>query len=73
MKNQLKLTVSMEETAAILRQAGLRISAAEVANGLESGRFTFGKVIGVGPTGRRRTEIFRVDLLRWLEGKQPQL
>lgn len=70
MKHQMKLTVPLEETAAILRQAGMRISAAEVANGIECGRYSFGRLISVGPTGRRRTEIFRVDLQRWLEEKQ---
>lgn len=69
MKHQMKLTVPLEETAAILRKAGMRISAAQVANGIECGRYPFGKVISVGPSGRRQTEIFRADLQHWLEGK----
>ena len=69
MMNQMKLTVSLEEAAELLRQAGMRISAMEVANGIEAGRYGFGRVISVGPTGRRRTEIFRVDVLRWLAEK----
>lgn len=70
MNHQMKLTVPLEEAAELLRQAGMRISAAEVANGIESGRYPFGRLISVGPTGRRRTEIFRVDLLRWIGEKQ---
>lgn len=69
MTHQMKLTVPLEEAAQLLRRAGMRISAAELANGIAAERYPFGRLIGVGPTGRRRTEIFRVDLLRWIDEK----
>lgn len=70
MDHQMKLTVPLEEAAQLLRRAGMRISSAELATGIAAGRYSFGRLIGVGPTGRRRTEIFRVDLLRWIAEKQ---
>lgn len=50
-----------------MRAAGFRTSETMIANGIESGRYPFGAVTGVGKTGRRRVEILRVDFNAWLQ------
>lgn len=64
-----KLTVTLHECEDILRAHGIRCSAAGIADGIESGAYSFGRIKYTGKSGRRSTEIFRVDLMRWLKEK----
>lgn len=64
-----KLTVTLHECEDILRSYGIRCSASGIADGIESGAYPFGRIKGVGPSGMRQTEIFRVDLMNWLREK----
>ncbi len=64
-----KLTVTLHECEDILRSYGIRCSAAGIAEGIESGAYPFGRIKRVGRSGRRDTEIFRVDLMNWLREK----
>lgn len=64
-----KLTLTLHECEDILRSYGIRCSARGIAAGFESGVYPFGRIKGVGRTGRRETEIFRADLEKWLREK----
>lgn len=59
-------TMTLKEVTEAMRAAGFRTSETMIADGIESGRYPFGAVIGVGKTGRRRIEILRVDFTAWL-------
>ena len=67
---KLKMTVS--EVIQAMRQAGIQCSARIVSDGIASGMYPFGTVVGVGETGRRTLQIFRVDFEAWLESKTPK-
>lgn len=67
-----KLTLSINETLAIMREAGVPASGASLADGIESGAYPFGRLVRKSESGRRTFEIFVVDLRRWLEEKTPK-
>lgn len=67
-----KLTLSINETLAIMREAGVPASSASLADGIESGAYPFGRLVRKSESGRRTFEIFVVDLRRWLEEKTPK-
>lgn len=68
-----KITVTVNETLAILRASGMPATASTLADGIESGAYPFGRMVRKSETtGRRTFEIFRVDLMAWLESKTPR-
>lgn len=70
---KIKLTVTLNEAMEIMREAGYSITGATLADGIESGAYPFGRLVRKSETtGRRTFEIFRIDLLRWLESKTPK-
>lgn len=68
-----KLTVTVNETLAIMRKAGIPITAITLADGIETGVYPFGRMVRKSEiTGRRTFEIYRVDLQQWLDSKTPK-
>lgn len=67
-----KLTMNLTEVANLFRQHGVPADPMKIAEGIVSGRYPFGSVVAVSPNGRRTFEIWRVDVLRFLEDKTPQ-
>ena len=61
--------VTATEAASIMRSAGIRTSATRIVDGIESGAYPFGRIVSVGPNGRRVTEIFRKDFYEFLREK----
>lgn len=59
--------MTLREVAVAMRKAGFRTSEATIRNGIVSGRYPFGSVLGQGRTGRYTLEILRVDFTRWLD------
>lgn len=64
-----KLALTIKEACAICKEYGWIVDKTVMADGIAEGRYPFGRVIGEGTTGRRTFEIFRGDLVRWLEDK----
>lgn len=60
-------TMTMREVVNAMRDVGFRTSETTVADGIKSGRYPFGALLGTGRTGRRRFEALRVDFERWIE------
>lgn len=58
--------MTLQECAEAMRAKGFRTSTARIRNNLESGAYPFGRIVSVGATGRRNTEIFRVKFEAWL-------
>jgi len=68
-----KLTVTVNEALAIMRKAGIPITAVTLADGIETGVYPFGRMVRKSEiTGRRTFEIYRVDLQQWLDSKTPK-
>ncbi len=67
-----KLTMTINDVYLAMREAGIPSSPRWIAAGIESGAYPFGRVVCVGPTGRRTVEIFKVDFYAWLESKTPK-
>ena len=61
--------VTAKETASIMRRLGISTSTSKIVDGIESGAYPFGRIVRVGKSGRRTTEIFRKDLYDFLRGK----
>ena len=59
-------TMTLQECAEAMRAKGFRISPVRIRDGLESGAYPFGRIVSVGETGRKNTEIFRVMFEAWL-------
>ena len=59
-------TMTLQECAEAMRAKGFRISPARIRDGLESGAYPFGRIVSVGATGRKNTEIFRVMFEAWI-------
>lgn len=59
-------TLTLNQTAAYLRQHGLSISNPALANGIQQGQYPFGICI-VNDQGRRSFQIFRALLDKWIE------
>lgn len=58
--------MTLAECTEEMRAKGFRTSPARIRNGLESGLYPFGRIISVGATGRKATEIYRVKFEAWL-------
>lgn len=68
-----KLTMNINEAAKALRDAGIPITAARLADGIEQGYYPVGRMVSKDPnTGRRAFEIFRVDLMAFVDSKTPK-
>ena len=67
-----RLTMTINDVYIAMRAAGISTSPTRISAGIASGLYPFGHVVGVGPTGRRTVEIFKVDFYAWLESKIPK-
>ena len=67
-----KLTMTLREVQYEMRAAGIPCSVQSISAGIASGAYPFGRVVGVGPSGRRTLEVFRVDFEAWLDTKRPK-
>lgn len=59
--------ISATQAVQILRERGIRMSVPRLIHGIEAGYYSFGRVIGVGESGRRTVEIYRKDFEEWME------
>ena len=50
-----------------MRRRGLRMTLRSISSGIKCGAFPFGKVIGVGETGRTTFLIIRSDYEQWAD------
>lgn len=64
-----KLNLTLQEACDICKEYGWVIDKVVLGKGIADGRYSFGTVIGEGATGRKTYEIFRGDLIRWLQDK----
>lgn len=64
-----KPTMTLAEVVADMRSRGMKIKESTVSDGIASGIFPFGSILGVSPTGRRNFLILRCDYERWAEEK----
>lgn len=62
-------TMTLADVETAMQKAGFRVSTRTISEGISSGRYPFGTIIGTGDTGRRRFEIMRVDFEKWLKEK----
>jgi hypothetical protein len=62
-----KPVMTLSECVRVMREAGFRTSEKAIADGIEKGYYPFGRIKGVGPTGRRATEIYRVKFEAWMQ------
>lgn len=61
--------MTLNECATAMRDRGIPCSPARIADCIESGVYTFGRLVRSGKTGRRTFEIWRVDFEQWLAEK----
>ena len=67
-----RLTMTLREVYYAMRAAGIPCNEKTISAGIASGAYPFGRVVQEGETGRRTLEIFRVDLMAWIESKTPK-
>lgn len=67
---QPKITVTINEAAAMLREAGMKVTPMTLGDGIESGAYPFGRLVKK-TNGRRHFEIFTADLQQWIASKTP--
>lgn len=67
-----KLTLTINEAAKMLREAGIPMTAITLADGIEDGAYPFGRLVRTSDSGRRMYEIFIVDVQRFIESKIPK-
>ena len=67
-----RLTMTLRETYYAMRAAGIPCNEKMISAGIASGAYPFGRVVQEGETGRRTLEIFRVDLMKWIDSKTPK-
>lgn len=72
MQGDQKLTMTIMEVYLAMRDAGIPNSPKKISAGIASGAYPFGRVVGVGETGRKTIEVFRVDFQRWLKTRIPK-
>ena len=65
-------TLTLSEASAKLRNAGMRISAQTVADGIEQGYFDFGHLIARYGKLKRKFVIYACDSDKWNETKASQ-
>ena len=67
MENVKRITISATEAASRLREAGMHISETRLVDEIEQGGiWPFGRIVRVGPNGRRTVEIMRRQFEDWL-------
>lgn len=66
----MKLTMSLNECVATMRESGIPCSPRLVGDAIEQGIYPFGRVKCAGKTGKRAFEIFTCDFERWLKSLQ---
>lgn len=66
-----KAKMTLMEVYREMRDAGISCSPKSISAGIACGAYSFGRVSGVGETGRRTLEIYRVDFEAWLKTKIP--
>lgn len=59
--------MTVAEVAGEMREAGFHVSNKAIVDRIASGLYPFGRIIGVGRSGRRTVHVLRVDFQRWLE------
>lgn len=60
--------MTLAEVVADMRRRGTKIKESTVSDGIASGIFPFGSILGVSPTGRRNLLILRRDYEAWIAG-----
>ena len=60
-----KPVMTLSEVVQDLRAIGMKTNATVIADGIEEGIYPFGRILGVGASGRRHIQIFRNDFERW--------
>lgn len=68
-----KLTLTAKETAELCHEYGWRVTQQQIAQGIAEGRFPFGRVVNIGPTGRKSYEIWVQDVLDFLKEKGAEI
>lgn len=65
-----KLTLNVNEAVQRLRNGGIPMTAAKLADGIETGVYTFGRMVSKNPnSGRRHFEIFTSDVDAFIQAK----
>lgn len=59
--------MTVADVAGEMRAAGFHVSNKAIVDRIASGLYPFGRIIGVGRSGRRTVHVLRVDFQRWLE------
>lgn len=65
-----KLTMNLNDVAKLFRENGIPANAAKIADGISSGAYPFGRVVSTSENGRRTFEIWRVDVLAFLQSRK---
>lgn len=60
--------MTLAEVVADMRRRGMKIKESTVSDGIASGIFPFGSILGISPTGRRNFLILRRDYEDWVAG-----
>ncbi len=61
--------LNMKQTEQLLREHGFWLSASDIADGIETGVYPFGRLVRVSEDGRRTFEVFRGDVIEWVMKK----
>lgn len=64
------LTMTLDQVAELFRANGIRTNKVRLADGIASGAYPFGRVVGNNPN-RRCFEIWRKDVEAFLEERRP--
>ena len=64
-------TMTLADVVADMRTRGMKATNKTVSDGIASGVFPFGTILGTGVTGRRSILIFRCDYEAWAAEKLP--
>ena len=59
--------MSLTQVCAEMRKQGIPCNNRSVGDRIESGEYTFGRLVNVGPNGNRHFEIWRRDFYEWLD------
>ena len=59
--------ISATQAVQLLRERGIRMSVPRLIHGIEAGYYSFGRVVGVGESGRRTVEIYQKPFTEWME------
>lgn len=64
-------TLTLEQCLGLFRERGISMDKKRLSEGIKAGIYP-GRVVSVGPTGRTCFEIWRVDVVAFLDSKCPQ-